>query len=64
MSAGLSISPRDSVFISRVSAPRQILKWSVKEMRLLGLINIPQMHLLCVRGDRRGKGEAGQLPPR
>lgn len=31
MSVGLSISARDSVFISRVSAPKQILKWSCEE---------------------------------
>lgn len=55
MSMGLSISARDSVFISRVSAPKQILKWSVKKMRPLRLINMPPVHLLWFAGKEEGR---------
>lgn len=62
MSVGLSISARNSVFSSRVSAPKQILKWSVKKTRLLRLINMPPVHLFCVRG--KGRGEMWRQSPR
>lgn len=55
MSLGLSISTRNSAFISRVSAPKQILKWSVKKTRLLRLIKCLRCTCSVFAGKEEGR---------